>query len=147
MASNDNNAFLSPYGTQIKKEADLASGTALPGDILNYSGADVLAGTTAESTGPVIIADLSVSVAGGKDEPYNTTTNTRVNYKIPQRGELVRFNVGASTTFVIGDEISTSSVSGVVKVAAVAGVAVIAIAKTAIVVGGGATGTVIGEVI
>ena len=147
MPSNDNAVFLSPYGTGIKKEANLASGTALPGDILEYSGVDVVAGTTAESTGPLIVADLSVSVAGAKDTAYNTTTNTRVNYKIPQRGELVQFNVGASTTFVIGDEIATSSVAGAVKVAAVAGVAVIAIAKTAIVVGGGATGTVIGEIV
>ena len=41
MASNDNSVFLSTFGTKIKKEADLSASTALPGDILEYSGADV----------------------------------------------------------------------------------------------------------
>ena len=59
----------------------------------------------------------------------------------------MRFNVGASTTFAIGDEIATSATAGVVKAPAVAGVAVKAIAKEAVVVGVGETGTVIGEVL
>jgi len=145
--SNENNVFLSPYGTCIKKERLLASGTSLPGSILAYSGGKVVTNTTADSTAPLYVADLSVSVAGAFDTGYNTSDNERVNYKMPQRGDLVRFRVGENTTIVVDDELATSAVPGVVKLPAAAGVAVKAIAIEAVTTGAAETATVIGEVV
>lgn len=147
MASNENNIFLSPYGTCIKKERLLSAGDALPGNVLEYDGTGgVVLGSTSDSTAPLYVADLSVSVAGAIDTPYSATENKVVNYKMPQRGELVRFRVGANATIAVDGELATSSI-GTVKSPAAAGVAVIAIATTAITTGAGESGFVTGEVI
>ena len=147
MATNANNIFLSPYGTKIKKERQLNAGVALPGHVMAYAGAgNIIINPTAELIGPLYVADLSVSVAGAIDTQYDTTDNSRVNYKMPQVGDLVRFRVGADTVIAVDDELATA-VAGNVEVSSGPGVAVIAIATTAITTGAGESGFVIGEVI
>jgi hypothetical protein len=147
MATNPNNVFLSPYGTQIKKERLLNAGIAVPGNVMVYAGAgNIITNNTADLVGPLYVADLSVSVAGAIDTQYDLVDNIRVNYKMPQRGDLVRFRVGQNTTIVVDDELATALI-GNVDVPSVAGTAVIAIATTAVTTGAGETGFVIGEVI
>lgn len=145
--TNPNNVFLSPYGTQIKKERLLNAGIAVPGNVMVYAGAgNIITNNTADLVGPLYVADLSVSIAGAIDTQYDLVDNSRVNYKMPQRGDLVRFRVGANTTIVVDDELATALI-GNVDVPSVAGTAVIAIATTAVTTGAGETGFVIGEVI
>ena len=146
--SNPNAVFLSPYGTQIKKERLLTTGPALPGSVMAYAGpGNIIPNVTADSTGPLYVADLSVGVAGAFDTAYTTADNSTVNYRVPQPGELVRFRVGASVTIAVDDELATSATAGQVKAPASAGVAVKAIAIEAVTTGVGETGTVIGEIV
>lgn len=148
VVSDPNNVFLSPHATNIKKERELDSSTALPGDVMAYAGpGNIVANTTADSTAPLYVADLSVGVAGAIDTVYDLTDNTRVNYKMPQTGDLVRFRVGISTTILVDGELATSATPGVVKPPAAPGVAVKAIALEAITTDGSTTGFVVGEVV
>lgn len=142
MASNENNIFLSPTRTCIKHEDNLVSGTAKPGMILVYSGAGVAANTSADAVAPLLmVADLAVATAGAIGTEYNTTDNNRVNWQVPQSGEIVRLFVGASTTISKGDQLGTNT-GGAVKKVAVADVGVIAYALEAVTVGAGTSGFV-----
>ena len=132
MASNDNAIFLSPQGTKIKHESTLASGTAFPGMLLAYSAGEVLVNPTAEDVAPLfMLADLSVSVAGAIGTEYNTTVNDRVNWRIPQSGELVKLHMATSTVIAQGDQLGSAG-NGSVKKVAVADVGVIAYALEAV---------------
>lgn len=132
MASNDNAIFLSPQGTQIKHEDNLASGTAYPGMLLEFSVGDVVTNATAEDVAPLMmIADLSVSTAGAIGTEYNTTVNNRVNWRIPQSGEIVRLHVGTSTTILENAQLGSAG-NGSFKTVAVADVGVLAYAIEAV---------------
>ena len=130
--SVDNSIFLSPYGTKIKHENNLASGTAYPGMLLAYSSGNVIANATADDVAPLfMLADLSISTAGAIGTVYNTTLNTRVNWRIPQSGELVRLYVAVSTTIAQGAQLSSVG-DGSFATAAVANVGVLAYALEAV---------------
>ena len=142
MATNVNNVFLSPTRTCIKHESNLTTGTAFPGMVLILTAGGVAANTTADAVAPLFaVADLSVSIAGAIGTEYNTTDNSRVNWQVPQSGELVHLFVGASTTIAENDQLGTAATGGVKKVAA-ANVGVIAYALEAVTTGAGATGFV-----
>lgn len=144
MADIDNCVFHSPYGTMIKKEHLLDSGTALPGYLLTRTATGVVANSTADSNVDVLVADLSVSIAGAFDTEYNTTDNQIVNYKAPFIGEIVSLRVGASQKIAIGAEL-TSAGDGTVKIPASAGVGVSFKAETALTTGAGESGVVLGR--
>jgi hypothetical protein len=78
-----------------------------------------------------MLADLSVSVAGAIGTEYNTTDNDRVNWRVPQSGELVKLHVAVSTTILEGAQLSSAG-NGSVKTVAVANVGVIAYALEAV---------------
>ena len=130
---SDNTIFLSPQGTQIKHEDNLASGTAFPGMLLEFAAAgEVVTNSTAEDVAPLfMLADLSVSIAGAIGTEYNTTVNDRVNWRAPQSGELVMLHVAVSTTILEGAQLASAG-NGSVKTVAVADVGVIAYALEAV---------------
>jgi len=133
MSTNDNTIFLSPQGTKIKHEDTLASGTAFPGMLLEFAAAgEVAVNSTAEDVAPLfMLADLSVSIAGAIGTEYNTTVNDRVNWRIPQSGELVKLHMAVSTVIALGDQLASAG-NGSVKKVAVADVGVIAYALEAV---------------
>ena len=64
---SDNTIFLSPQGTQIKHEDNLASGTAFPGMLLEFAAAgEVVTNSNAEDVAPLfMLADLSTTILEG----------------------------------------------------------------------------------
>ncbi len=132
MATNVNCVFLSPQGTQIKHESNLTTGTAYPGMILELTATGVASNTTADAAAPLFaVADLAVSTAGAIGTEYNTTDNDRVNWKVPQSGELINLYVAASTVIAVNAQLGTAAGGGVKTVAA-ADVGVIAYALEAL---------------
>ena len=129
MATNVNCVFLSPYGTRIKHESNLTTGAAYPGMILELTAAGVAANTTADAVAPLLaVADLAAGAIGTE---YNTTENNRVNWKVPQSGELVHLYVAASTVIAANAQLGTAAGGGV-KTVAVADTGVIAYALEAL---------------
>lgn len=131
-----NNIFLSPHGTQIKKESVLDSGTLLPGQLVRETATGVVSQNVADAVAmPVLVADLSVSIAGAIDTEYNTTVNSRVNYRAPVPGELVVLILADAQTIAIGDKLSPDG-NGNVKAPAVVDTGVYFTAKEAVTTAG-----------
>jgi hypothetical protein len=131
-----NNIFLSPHGTQIKKENLLDSGTLLPGQLITETATGVVSQSVADAVAmPVLIADLSVSIAGAIDTEYNTTDNQRVNYRAPVSGELVVLILADVQTIAVGDQLAPDG-NGNVKAPAAPNVGVYFTAKEAVTTSG-----------
>lgn len=129
MADTVQTIFASPNGTQIKKEA-VAGGAITPGNLLIYSGANVVVNATADSAlGLILVADKNLSVGGATDTAY--ASGETVFYRRPVPGELVNLVLATSQTIDVGDELATAT-GGQVKAPAVAGTAVQFIAKEAV---------------
>lgn len=144
MATNENNIFLSVYGSCIRKEA-VSDGVIYPGMLVDRAGAKVKASAKAEDAlKQILVADLDTVNAGAISSKYDD--GAVVNFKAPLRGELVRLYVGASTTLAVGDEVASKG-NGAVGAPASAGVGVIGIAMTAVTTSGGETGFVTVEII
>lgn len=144
MASNENAVFLSPYGTCIRKEA-VGTGVIKPAMLLDRSGVNVVPAAKTEAAYlQILAADLGTVNAGAIDTSY--ADSDVVNFKSPQRGELVRLYVGASTTLAVGDEVASKG-AGAVGAPAAAGVGVIGYAQTAVTTGAGESGYVTVEII
>ena len=144
MSSKENAVFLSPYCTQIRKEA-IGAGVIQPAFLLDRATTTVVpAAKTEGAYKQILVADLGTINAGALQTPY--ASGDVVNFKAPQRGELVRLFVGISTTIALNAELASKG-AGAVGVPAAAGVGVIAIARTAITTNGSTTGYVTAEIL